>query len=334
MGKKTFKNYLVSATAVWLLMVFLLMFTYTRMVNAKPAEAMWIEPSELSFYTNTTYVGQKFNVTLWVNLTVDSYSWQFHLEFNTTQLNATRSAYTAGTPPGSMSDWATHRTGGTTVPVVPNIDNVVGFVEYGESCSGAYYVPGPVVGSLAWVEFEILTEPMEGTLTSQFDIDNIDTFFLNFDLDDILFTKYFANYSYTFAPDTTSPTIGTPVQNPPAGNVQPDQNVTVSVNVTDTESGVKNVTLLYTNDTIWHSIPMTLNETSGLWEGIIPGETQDTLVEYKILAYDNAENMEENDNAGEYFIYTVIPEFTSLMLFTLMTILTIVVVAVRKKFKS
>lgn len=330
MGKKIFKKYLASATAVWLLILFLLMFTYTSMVNARPAEAMWIKPSTLSFYTNTTSVGHRFNVTLWVNLTDSSFTWQFHLDFNTTQLNATRIRYTAGT----LSDWATHSSTRVTIPVLPVINNVMGYIEHGESCSGADYVPGPVVASLAWVEFEILTGPMEGTLTSQLSIDNTDTFFLDPDLADIEFTKYIADYSYTFVPDITSPTIGTPLQNPPPDNVQLDQNVTVSVNVTDTESGVKNVTLLYTNNTIWHSIPMTLNETSGLWEGLIPDGPLGTDVKYKIVAYDNEENRAENDNSDVYFVYTVIPEFTLITLLIIMALSTISMIVVRKKLKK
>ena len=42
--------------------------------------------------------------------------------------------------------------------------------------------------------------------------------------------------------DITSPYIGVPIQNPPPDTVIPHQNVTVSVNITDTESGVKNAT--------------------------------------------------------------------------------------------
>jgi hypothetical protein len=330
MNKTTIKKvFVISTLSLAILMSFLPTLSAD---GAEPhtADAIWIEPSTLSFYTYATSVGDKFNVTLWVNLTGDSFLWQFHLNFNKTQLNATRAGYT-----GSVSDWATHRTGGGTVPVVPLIDNDIGYVEHGESCSGVDYVPGPVVASLAWTEFEILTAPVEGNLTSQLGINNTDTFVLDYELDEIPLTKYDADYSYTFAEDNTPPTIDTPVQNPPSDNVQPNQNVTVSVNVTDTESGVKNVTLLYTNDTtVWHSIPMSLNETSGLWEGLIPGEPLDTYVQYKIVAYDNSEISETNDNSGDYFVYTVIPEFTPIMLLTLMVLSTISLIVVRKKLKK
>jgi len=37
--------------------------------------------------------------------------------------------------------------------------------------------------------------------------------------------------------------------------------------------------------------------------------SKETYVKYKIVAYDNAENMAVEDNAGQYYTYTVIPEF-------------------------
>jgi len=46
--------------------------------------------------------------------------------------------------------------------------------------------------------------------------------------------------------DSTPPDIGTPSQNPQRGKVIADQEVKVSVNVTDADSGVKNFTLFYT----------------------------------------------------------------------------------------
>ena len=121
----------------------------------------------------------------------------------------------------------------------------------------------------------------------------------------------------------------------PSGDVYANQNVTVSVNVTDNPggSGVKNVTLSYTvNNATWNDVSMSLNATSGLWAGIIPGQINGTLVQYKIRAFDNAGNLAINSNAGAYFSYLVIPEFTPIMLIMLLTIQTAVVIAVRKRF--
>lgn len=123
--------------------------------------------------------------------------------------------------------------------------------------------------------------------------------------------------------DKTVPTIGTPSRMP-EGHVEPYQEVRVSVNVTDLVSRVKNVTLYYTNDTIWYSVPMAFNTTSALWEAIIPGHMEATQVKYRIEAYDNAGNKAQDDNAGEYFTYTVIPEFSLVIILLLFMITSII----------
>lgn len=136
--------------------------------------------------------------------------------------------------------------------------------------------------------------------------------------------------------DNVPPQIGTPTQNPPADNVQPDQPVKVSVSVTDSISGVKNVTLSYTTND-WatgNDVTMTFNASSGLWEGTIPGQAADTLVKYKITAYDNAENMAENNNAGMYYVYQVIFEFTTIAMLMILMLATLIVAIVTRKLKE
>jgi hypothetical protein len=106
--------------------------------------------------------------------------------------------------------------------------------------------------------------------------------------------------------DKTAPTIGIPSRIP-EGSIEPDQEVKVLVNVTDSLSGIKNVTLSYNlNDNpIWIDSPMTLNSTTRLYETTIPGQPAGNLVKYKITAYDNAGNMAVKDNAGQYYTYTI-----------------------------
>lgn len=131
--------------------------------------------------------------------------------------------------------------------------------------------------------------------------------------------------------DDIPPAIGTPTQNPPRDAVHPHQQVKVSVNVTDAGSGIQNVTLHYTNDTSWHSIPMTFNATSALWEAIIPGHAEATQTKYKIIAYDNAGNVTAEDHAGQYYIYTVIPEFPQALILPLLTMLSVFAIAFAKR---
>ena len=129
----------------------------------------------------------------------------------------------------------------------------------------------------------------------------------------------FVNLAPAEAPpetDTIPPFIGTPTQDPPSDAVMPEQEVTVMVEVTDSQSGVKNVTLLYTTDngTSWDAEAMEYNSTSGLYQATIPPQPLGTWVKYKIIAYDNAENPAVNDNAGEYYVYQVIQELSAAVL--------------------
>ena len=127
--------------------------------------------------------------------------------------------------------------------------------------------------------------------------------------------------------DITPPTI-TAVTQSPSGNVDEGQLVKVSANITDVGSGVKNATLIYSNDngTSWQTpLQMRYNSTTGLYETTILGHISGTWVKYKITAYDNAGNLMTENNAGQYYTYQVIPEFSAtyvILLFILTTTLT------------
>jgi len=116
-------------------------------------------------------------------------------------------------------------------------------------------------------------------------------------------------------------------QNPPINNVQPYQNVTVSVNVTDYKSGPERALLCYSTDGLsWtevqmHPIAIACN-TSIIFEGTIPGMPAGTRVQYQILAFNKAGIIAKEDNAGQYYVYMVIPEFTNWLLLILMLLAT------------
>ena len=132
--------------------------------------------------------------------------------------------------------------------------------------------------------------------------------------------------------DIHPPEIGTPLRFPPDENVSEFQEVRVAVNVTDYESGVKNVTLYYTTDEEWIPIKMTFNETSGLYEAIIPGQNAGTYVKFKIEAFDNAGNHAEQNNEQQYFVYLVIPEVSwQLLLIGLMPPTVYLILKAKKK---
>jgi hypothetical protein len=135
--------------------------------------------------------------------------------------------------------------------------------------------------------------------------------------------------------DTTKPSINTPHQEPET--VVPNQNVTISVNVTDTESGIAEVILSYSTDNgaTWNNETMT-PEIEPTFVGQILGFSEGTQVWYKVIAYDNAGNSETNDNIGQYYVYTVIPEFPALLSFltTVYTLTTIIMFLKLKKKKA
>jgi hypothetical protein len=138
-------------TALIVVSIFSMFTLEVKTEESHVANALWINPSNITLVN----VGDKFNVTVWVNLIDNSFTWQVKLLFDSMYLDATRAGCTAG----FVSDWATHRTGGVTTPVSPVIDNTKGYVLHGESCVGVYYVPGPVVASLMWVEFKLKKIP-------------------------------------------------------------------------------------------------------------------------------------------------------------------------------
>ena len=137
---------------------------------------------------------------------------------------------------------------------------------------------------------------------------------------------------YALPIDSTSPIIGIPSRTP-SGDVQPEQTVKVSVNVTDAESGVKNVTLFYTinNGTSWENRTMNYNASTNLYETTILGQPAGTWVKFKTVAYDYAGNNATKDGTEPYCAYQVIPEFPSNTIFPLLMVLTMLTIPYVKK---
>jgi PKD repeat protein len=108
-----------------------------------------------------------------------------------------------------------------------------------------------------------------------------------------------AVYSYTVG-DFIPPVISNLLQVPSSPN--PNQGVKVSATVTEPPeaSGIKNVTLYYTTNTIWSSVDMALQD--GLWTATIPSKSPGASIKYFIEAFDNAENSAKTS----VFYYTVI----------------------------
>jgi hypothetical protein len=131
--------------------------------------------------------------------------------------------------------------------------------------------------------------------------------------------------------DNIPPQISNPTQDP-LTNIQPNQNVTVTVTITDEGSGIYSVTLAYTidNGTTW--IPLNMSKIgANAYQTKIPGHENCTWVRYKITAYDNATNSAVNDNAGHYYTYQVIPEFpTAVSVFLLLFFITTLILITKR----
>jgi len=136
-----------------------------------------------------------------------------------------------------------------------------------------------------------------------------------------------ANFTIELNDDSNPPLIGTPSQMP-KGNVQPNQEVKVSVNVTDTESGVQGVMLSHNinNGTVWEFRFMNFNESIGLYEAAIPGQEAGTYVRFRIVAFDYAGNIATIDGTETYCTYQVIPEFSSHIIVPLFLVFTIITI--------
>lgn len=107
--------------------------------------------------------------------------------------------------------------------------------------------------------------------------------------------------------DGNPPTISQPSIQP--ASPSSSDAVTVSVVVRDTggqASGVKNVSIVYSNDN-WQAVNITLaaayNATSETATAQIPPSSAN--VTYYVIAFDNAENMAVNSNNGNYFTYDI-----------------------------
>jgi hypothetical protein len=132
--------------------------------------------------------------------------------------------------------------------------------------------------------------------------------------------------------DNTPPAVGVPSQNPAVASVEPEQSVTVSVEVTDGGVGVSGVVLSYSIDggQTWTDTAMP-NTSADVYSGEISGFEEDKNVQYKILAYDNNGNLAVEDNSGNYYSYTVIPELQSFLAVIFFISATLAIILMLKK---
>jgi hypothetical protein len=117
-------------------------------------------------------------------------------------------------------------------------------------------------------------------------------------------------YVFGTAADSTPPNINEVTQEPDRNSVYPGDEVVIFANVTDDESGVKQVTLNYTTGNgTWFSLTMEPQETD-IYNGTIPTFPYCTTVTYVVIAEDYANNTKTTIQMMLQLNYHVIPEFT------------------------
>lgn len=129
--------------------------------------------------------------------------------------------------------------------------------------------------------------------------------------------------------DVSAPTIGVPLQTPL--NPLPDEEVEISVNVSDL-SGIRDVTLSYRTDSLWNNVSM-VHIDGDTFSASIPPMPNQATVEYRIIAYDNFDNVAVSDNQGLFYRYNVVPEFPSGIAIAVLLVFTMLVAVVVKKGK-
>jgi len=171
-------------------------------------DAMWIEPSTVDLSTDTVLVSYRFNVTVWINLTESSASWQFKLAYNKNHLNATGCGYTAGDKSQFFEDV-------TTIPLPPSFESLNTTHNYVLHAESTFLSPrDPGYGSLAWIEFEVMTiPPPEGeTYTSKLAIvevypDGTETYAQDPDGNKIVLNAFESIYTIPEFPELLIPAV-------------------------------------------------------------------------------------------------------------------------------
>jgi hypothetical protein len=328
-----------------------------------------LEPGHYEYYLPLPYIEvrpSQYNATLpYEQVTFNIYvgnvsekfmfiGFQFVLRFNQSLIEPI--GYTAGTFMESFKNNGEDVLYVVTYdylgdPALPEGYNayVVGVMLLPNTTTGQYYEPYPEGGGLLIsLHFNAtycspsdeiaLTDISFWYLEGNpfFPEDNIGCYALTQNMNKIEFETMISGCFRSPIYDENPPMIGNPTQIPSPDNVQENQEVRVLVNVTDDITGVKTVILSYkvNDEPTWHNITMSFNETSGLWEATIPGQPLGTLVKYFIIAYDYAGNVAVNDNELSYFVFTVIPEFSSILVLITVLALSMVAIAITRRKTS
>jgi hypothetical protein len=172
--------------------------------------AMWVEYGLYALDTVAAGVGDKFNITVSMNITQDVFFYQIGLLYNRIWLKCTRAGYTAGTTSMYFLGHATTEAGNPPIIDTSFLGN--GSVLVSGGCTGTDNVTGPHSGTLIWAEMQIMIGPNKGeNFTGKFDIStkySATTWVKDPGLVKIALTPYDSDIWYAWAPPTTKPFMG------------------------------------------------------------------------------------------------------------------------------
>jgi len=158
---------------------------------------VYVDPPNITFYTDTTTVGTHFNISVKVSNVTNLYGWQVKLYFDPTQIEAAKAWIPSNDPAYVFY-------GRTTFSVGPIIDNVTGYVMLASIITVGSTFNGS--GLLTKIEFVIMLAPTKfGSVSSVLNIDNAQTKLSDPGAGEIATSKTNGSYSYNWAVPTMNP---------------------------------------------------------------------------------------------------------------------------------
>jgi hypothetical protein len=309
--------------------------------NAAPPLSADLGTNNFRFFAPQTPVNSTFFFNVTIIDATDIKGWGIGIVYD----NTTLSFVSAWRPSDHV--FAPAELGGAT-PIAPgvtidSVDSTHQIVKWGYAYLWQDDMGNPVqwgfngTGTLCQLQFKIITPVNAGSpqWTTSLTFDSGWTSVYRWDLPSpgkeipLLGT---GTIKYAFI--SAGPTIANPTQVPPTSVTSTDS-VVVSANITDTGGGIGTVTLMYSTDNgaTWKNVTMTYSSTTGNYTGTIPPQAIGTKVEYKVQAYDNIGNSTTNDNSGSYYVYTVISEFSTLIMLLAFAIASVGAVLATRKIK-
>lgn len=196
-----------------------------------------------------------------------------------------------------------------------SFSDLVGSYIYGDYGSGRIWA----------LKYDGINDPVNSELINT----NLNIASFGTDSKNSIYICSFDNKIYKLTSNNEVIDIGIPTNFPAEPFV--NQSVEISVSVIAT-NGVREVILSYSIGTTWINITMQLT-SENTYSVNIPAMPEGTNVKYRITVYDTMNNYITNENLGNYFSYTVIPEFSTFNLISLFFIAVMSVIFLRYKIK-